>query len=186
MITRTWSTTTSGEVYRTRSSSSSKPTVAEAGRGDKKSGQCPSTHIAATSAESSVPGKPRLARAAHGACGVSRPWCKSTPKLWTVSHSGLGARRTLVRSSVERGIVIMDLRPSGNCAHINPLHYPGPLPAFQYLSQKFESIPLGGCRLYAVVRKRKQLMVEHDDAGRPTPGDPREPTNEAFRVVGLP
>jgi hypothetical protein len=29
-------------------------------------------------------------------------------------------------------------------------------------------------------------MVEHDDAGRPTPGDPREPTNEAFRVVGLP
>jgi lactoylglutathione lyase len=29
-------------------------------------------------------------------------------------------------------------------------------------------------------------MVEHDEAGRPTPGDPREPTNEAFRVVGLP
>jgi hypothetical protein len=30
------------------------------------------------------------------------------------------------------------------------------------------------------------MMVEQDEAGRLTPGDPQGPTNEAFRVVGLP
>src|SRR5215204_2795442 len=38
----------------------------------------------------------------------------------TVSHSGLGARRTLVRSSVERGIVIMTVQPSSNSTHNSP------------------------------------------------------------------
>ena len=41
-------------------------------------------------------------------------------KLVTVSHSGLGARRTLVRSSVERGMVIMVVLPLSNSTHSSP------------------------------------------------------------------
>jgi hypothetical protein len=67
-----------------------------------------------------VPGRTRRARLAQGACTVSRPWWRSTPKLVTVSHSGLGTRRTLVRSSVERGMVIMVVQPSSNSAHSSP------------------------------------------------------------------
>jgi hypothetical protein len=40
--------------------------------------------------------------------------------LVTVSHSGLGARRTLIRSSVERGMVIMVVQPSSNSTHSSP------------------------------------------------------------------
>jgi hypothetical protein len=59
----------------------------------------------------------RRARVAQGACTVSRPWWSKTPKPVTVSQRGLEARRTLVRSSVERGIVIMVVQPLSNCTH---------------------------------------------------------------------
>ena len=49
---------------------------------------------------------------------VWRSWWSSTPKLVTVSHSGLGTRRTLVRSSVERWIVIMIVQSSCNKAEV--------------------------------------------------------------------
>src|SRR5215212_4617942 len=99
--------TTSAGVALRRSSSSSKEAAEASGGGVRKSGQRPATHIAASSAERSVPGRTRRARAAQGACTVSGPWWSSTAKLATVSHNGLGAMRTLVRSSVERGIVII-------------------------------------------------------------------------------
>ena len=67
-----------------------------------------------------MPGRTRSARFAQGVCTVSPPWWSSTPKLMTVSQRGLGARRTLVRSSVERGIVIMVVQPSSNRAHKSP------------------------------------------------------------------
>jgi hypothetical protein len=67
--------------------------------------------------ERSVPGTIRRVRVAHGACIVWRSWWRSTPKLATVSQSGLGAGRTLVRSSVERGMVIMVVLPLSNNAH---------------------------------------------------------------------
>ena len=44
---------------------------------------------------------------AQGACIVSPLWWSSTAKLVTVSQSGLGARRSLVRTSVDRGMVII-------------------------------------------------------------------------------
>jgi hypothetical protein len=46
------------------------------------------------------------ARRAQGACTEWRLAFANTPKLQTVSHSGLGAIRTLARSSAERWIVI--------------------------------------------------------------------------------
>jgi hypothetical protein len=68
--------------------------------------------------ERSVPGRTHLVRVTQGACTVWRPWCSSTPKLVTVSQSGLGARRTMVRSSVERGMVIMVVLSSGKLATV--------------------------------------------------------------------
>src|SRR5215203_5299155 len=70
--------------------------------------------------ERSVPGRTRSARFAQGACTVSPPWWSSTLKLMTVSQRVLGARRTLVRSSLVRGTVIMIVQPSSNRAHRNP------------------------------------------------------------------
>ena len=86
---------------------------------------------------------------------VWRPWRRSTLKLMTVSQRGLGAMRTLVRSSMEKGIVIMVVQPSNNSTHNTLLHYLGSPPAFQHLSQKAESIPYRGCRFYGVGRKKE-------------------------------
>src|SRR5215207_4189816 len=142
--------TTSGGVALRRSSSSSKLATEASGEGLRKSGQCLSRHIAASRGERSVPGRTRRVRVDQGACTVSHPWWSSTPKLVTVSQRALGARRTLVRSSVQRGIVIMVEQPSSNNTHNSLLHYPRALPAFQYLSQKPESIPFRGSHFYVV------------------------------------
>ena len=77
-------------------------------------------YIEARRGERSVPGRTRRARLAQGACKVSRPWWSSTLRLATVSQRGLGARRTLVRSSVERGMVLMVVQPSSNSTHTSP------------------------------------------------------------------
>ena len=77
-------------------------------------------YIEARRGERSVPGRTRRAWVTQGACIVWRSRCSSTPKLVTVSHSGLGARRTLVRSSVERGMVLMVVQPSSNSTHTSP------------------------------------------------------------------
>src|SRR3712207_5522931 len=126
--------TTSGGVALRRSSSSPQVATEVSGGGVRQSGQCFSKHIAASRGERSVPARTRRVRVTHGACTVSRPPCSSTAKLVIVSHSGLGERRTLVRSSVERGIVIMDARPWGNNACSTPPHYLQPPPAFQDVS----------------------------------------------------
>jgi hypothetical protein len=116
----TSSCTTSGGVVLKRSSSSPKLAAEASGGGVMKSGQRPATHMAATSTDRSVPGTTRRVRVTHDACTVSVPWCSSTAKLATVSYSGLGAMRTLVRSSVVRGIVIMAVQPSSNSTHSRP------------------------------------------------------------------
>jgi hypothetical protein len=54
-----------------------------------------------------VPGRTRRARVAQDACSVWRSGYISTQRLKPVSQRELGAMRTLVRSSVVRGMVII-------------------------------------------------------------------------------
>jgi hypothetical protein len=51
--------------------------------------------------------------------------------------------RTLVRSPVERGMMIIIMQPLSNSTHSSSSHYLGSPPLFQHLSQKPESIPFG-------------------------------------------
>ena len=66
----------------------------------------PPIPITAIKGDTSAPLSICRARRAQGACTEWRFGFANTPKLQTVSHSGLGAMRILARSSVERWIVI--------------------------------------------------------------------------------
>src|SRR5215208_4784268 len=162
--------TTSAGVALRRSSSSTKEATEVSGEGVRKSGQCFSRHIAASSAERSVPGRTRRARAAQGACTVSGPWWSSTAKLATVSHSGLGAMRTLVRSSVERGIVIIgratfQLQRSQQVITLSWTATGIPTP---FDKTRIDSVS-GLTPLRFWEEEGEQTMVEHDEAGSAGP-----------------